>query len=290
MVSVSMLLLASSLAATAASSASASPPAQAHAAKAAKLRFFYPVKLRNLSSNLNSTGVLTGIKQSKSGKISGKLILAPPLYGGGPFTGTVTGNKVKFTVASTPNNQCQCKTIAFTGSVGPKGTMTGSYIGTTKWGSENGTWKAAPHETFQCKIRSLASQKFVTTELSYEGAAYKNLLRARSTAVGSWQWYTCVAIGTDQWALRSRNNGKYVTVEASYPSSLKGLLRARATKVGKWEKFTFRAVPTCSCFALLASNSKFVTAELGNKGDTYGILRARSGRIGAWTKFNVTAT
>ena len=254
-----------------------------------ELGFFYRVKLHNITESSNATGVLTGIKQNSHGGLSGKLIVAPPLFGGGPFTGTVSKNSVKIVVASTRPNPCDCVSLTFTGKIGAKGAMSGTYVGKTTTWSEHGTWQASPHTTFNCKIRSHASHQFVTSELSFSGAGMAGLLRARSADVGTWQQFQCVAVGADQWALRSRANGKFVTTEVNDPGALKGLLRARAPKVGSWQRFTFRAVPSCACFALKAVNGKFVTAELGNPGETYGILRARSATVGKWTTFDVTS-
>src|SRR5207302_661644 len=110
---------------------------------------------------------------SNAGKISGKLTLAPPLYGGGPFKGTVTNAAVNFTVTSTPGNPCHCVSIAFTGSIGPKGSMKGQYIAKTTSGTENGTWRASPHESFNCQLQARSNRKYVTAELTYPGAVYK---------------------------------------------------------------------------------------------------------------------
>ena len=218
------------------------------------------------------------------------MILAPPLYGGGSLTGTVGTTNVNFTVASTPGNRCACTCITFTGSVHAKGAISGTYIARGKWGSENGTWLAKPHATFNCKLRSHASHKYVTDEVTATGKGRAGLLRARSPAVGTWQQFRCVAVGADQWALQSRETGKYVTTEVDYAGSLKGLLRARSSKVGSLQKFWFTPVPSCSCLALKAHNSKFVTAELKYHQPLYGVLRARSAKIGAWTTFDVSST
>jgi hypothetical protein len=245
--------------------------------------------LHNIPENKNATGVLTGIKESKQGSISGQMNLAPPLYGGGRLTGTVGPAKVKFTVASTPGNPCGCVSIALAGSVTAKGLLSGTYVAKTKLGSENGTWLASPHATFDCSLSSHANHKYVTDEVTFAGKGRAGLLRARSPGVGTWQQFRCVAIGTDQWALQSLATGKYVTTQVDDAGSLKGLLRGQSNKISALQKFEFLPVPSCSCLALLAANLKFVTAELKDAAPLYGILRARSGKIGTWTKFDVAS-
>lgn len=290
-VAVSSLAVVWGLGPAALPSGSAPTSALAHSAAVGQLDSFYSLQLHNAVENVNAGGVLTGIKETPRGELSGQMIVEQPLYGGGPFTGTVVGTQVNFTVTSTVPNPCNCVSLVFAGSVSPQGTMSGTYVGYTKSGySENGVWKASRHATFECKLRSRANHKYVTTEVTYPGAALKGLLRARSNAVGSWQQYRCVATGTGQWALKSRANGKYVTTEVNYPGALNGLLRAQASKIGAWEKFTFRPVASCSCFALQAVNSKFVTADPSNSNATRGILRAHGASIGARQEFDITST
>jgi hypothetical protein len=268
---------------------SAPTSAGSHAAAVNHLKFFYSVKLHNIPESKNATGVLTGITESTHGTMTGQMILAPPLYGGGRLTGTVGKTNVKFTVASTPGNPCGCISIVFTGAVGAKGVIKGAYVATTKVGSENGTWLASPHATFDCKFASHANHKFVTDEVTFSGKGRAGLLRARSPAVGTWQQFRCVAVGTDQWALQSLVTGKYVTTGVNDAGSLKGLLRAQSSKIGALQKFSFVPVPSCSCLALLGTNLRFVTAELKDAPPLYGILRARSAKIGPWTKFDVSS-
>jgi hypothetical protein len=288
---IAILLLALTGLGVAAMPAGSAPnTAGAHASGESQLGFFYRVKLHNITESSNATGVLTGIKQNAHGGVVGKLIVAPPLFGGGPFSGTVSKNSVKFVVESTTPNPCNCVSLTFVGTVDAKGVMNGTYIGKTKTWQEHGTWQASPHTTFNCKIRSHANHQYVTAEVTHSGAGLAGLLRARSPDVGSWQQFQCVAVGANQWALRSRASGKFVTTEVDYPGALKGLLRARSPKVGSWQRYTFQAVPSCACFALKAVNGKFVTAELANTGDNYGILRARSAKVGKWTTFDVTST
>ena len=286
---LSTLLIAGWVGVAASPSGSATTSAGSHSTAIRQLAFFYSVKMHNIPENKNATGVLTGITESKQGSITGQMNLAPPLYGGGRLTGTVGAAKVKFTVASTPGNPCGCVSIAFAGSIDAKGLLSGTYVAKTKLGSENGKWLASPHATFDCTLSSHANHKFVTDEVTFSGKGRAGLLRARSPAVGTWQQFRCVAVGTDQWALQSLVTHKYVTPQVDYAGSLKGLLRAQSSKITPLERFTFVPVPSCGCLGLLASNLQFVTAELKDAPPLYGILRARSGKVGTWTKFDVAA-
>ena len=253
-----------------------------------KLSPLYHMKLHNSSENVNSTGVIAGIKQT-GGKIAGKVILAPPLYGGGPFKGTVGASAVKFTVTSTPGNPCHCVSIAFTGTIGPKGTMNGTYVATTTAGTENGTWAATPHSTFGCELRSRANHKYVTAEINYP-ATLSGLMRARSPGVGTWQMFKCVAVGKDQWALKSPVNQKFVSAQLNAPGASKGVLRAAAASVGAGQTFSFQPVAACGCYALKAANSRFVTVDSTSSSDTTGLLRAQSTTVAARQQFDITAT
>jgi len=247
----------------------------------------YSLSFHNISKDLYTNGALTGVKETAQGAISGKMIIVLPLYGSGPFTGTVTKNHVALKVKSTVPNPCDCISGTFTGTLSSQGSITGTYVGLTKWGTENGTWQAIPHRDFNCTFRSIANGKLATTEVGYPGML-GGALRAQAAKVGAWEKYKCVAIGVNLYAIKSRANGRYVTAEINYPGALRGELRARSRTVGKWEKFTLVSVHSCSCFALRATNSKYVTAELGYPGSAQALLRAGSATIGRGQKFEMT--
>jgi len=221
--------------------------------------------------------------------IRGVLNIAPPLYGGGPFVGSVSGSQVSFTVTSTTPNPCNCVSLVFTGKLS-HGTMRGTYVGNTKGGSETGRWEASRHATFNCKLQARTNHRYVTTEVTFPGTAFRGLLRARASAIGSWQRFRCVAIGTNQWALNSRANHKYVTAEITYPGTLRGLLRASSNTIGISEEFTFRPVAACACFALQAANAKFVTVDPSTSSSTRGLLRAHGTSIGTRQEFDITSS
>lgn len=103
----------------------------------------YEAAFHNVTYNRDADGTLTVIKEDKQGNISGTLTVEPPLYGGGPFTGTVSGTAIKFTVTSTSPNDCGCKSAVFTGTVNPQASaLSGTYIANTTGPTQNGTWKA----------------------------------------------------------------------------------------------------------------------------------------------------
>src|SRR5439155_15376700 len=52
----------------------------------------------------------------------------------------------------------------------------------------------AARTTFNCNIRSKASGKYVSAELAYPGAL-RGALRARSTTIGPWDEFPCLAVG-----------------------------------------------------------------------------------------------
>ncbi len=107
----------------------------------------YSGTIHNATYDLTAGLALTGITESPQGLISGVMTIEPPLYGSGPFTGTVSGSSISIAVASTTPNHCpgECRSGVFTGTVGPQGVMNGTYI-VYKASDvpENGTWEAHP--------------------------------------------------------------------------------------------------------------------------------------------------
>jgi hypothetical protein len=141
----------------------------------------------------------------------------------------------------------------------------------------------AKHVTFKCTIRAKVNQKYVTTEVADKGGD-KGRLRARSDTIGSSRKYQCVAIGTNQWAIQSLGNHKFVIAEGG---SEKGRLRAWAPKMGPRGTFVFKSVAKCSCFAIKAANKRFVTAHANFKAANYGLLRAGAASVGKSEEFEI---
>jgi hypothetical protein len=136
-----------------------------------------------------------------------------------------------------------------------------------------GVARPATHTTFNCTIGLPLNARYVSTEVGYTGTNY-GMLRARAPSVSSWgQRFVCIAVGTNQWVLRSRANGRYVTPEYDYASPNKGMLRARATSIRPKQKFTMiKLYGNCACYALRASNGKVVTTDVGRSGEYAGML------------------
>ncbi len=107
----------------------------------------YNGTIHNTTYGLTANLALTGITESSLGIISGVMTVEPPLYGSGPFTGTVSGSSISIAVESTTPNLCpgECRSGVFTGTLGPQGILNGSYI-VYKASDvpENGTWEARP--------------------------------------------------------------------------------------------------------------------------------------------------
>jgi lysophospholipase L1-like esterase len=133
----------------AATSGTPSAPTASALARAARLAKTYSLTLDNLTYALSSGGALTQVAENAAGDISGQLISDPPLYGSGPFTGTVNGNTIKFTARSAASNPANATSTDFTGVIDSRGSLSGTYIGYTSDGRppEKGTWTAVPAVT-----------------------------------------------------------------------------------------------------------------------------------------------
>src|ERR1700678_4431793 len=88
-------------------------------APVAPLASTYHGTVTNLTVNETAAFTLTAVTEDGQGNISGQSIVSPPLYGGGPFTGTVSGTTVKFTSKSEGDSLCPAGacTAVFTGTV-----------------------------------------------------------------------------------------------------------------------------------------------------------------------------
>jgi hypothetical protein len=104
----------------------------------------YTGTLHNTTYNISSTWQLTGVTESADGTISGQAVIAPPLYGSGPFTGKVTATTVTLRINTDPGNPCACSYVDFTGTVTADGTMSGSYRTS---GLQLGTWTLTPKQS-----------------------------------------------------------------------------------------------------------------------------------------------
>jgi hypothetical protein len=120
------------------------------AAPIAPLVSTYHGTVDNLTVNESAAFTLTAVTENEQGNISGQSIVDPPLYGGGPFSGTVSGTTVKFTSRSEGDSLCPAGacTVVFTGTVSQAGEMSGTYAASYSEGPpQNGTWQLSPATT-----------------------------------------------------------------------------------------------------------------------------------------------
>jgi hypothetical protein len=135
------------------------------AAAVAPLVPTYHGTVDNLTVNESAAFTLTAVKEDEHGNISGQSIVDPPLYGGGPFTGTVSGTSVKFTSKSEGDSLCPAGAcvVVFTGTVGEAGAMSGTYVASYTEGSsqtsQNGTWQLNPSTTVETTAEATAEAK-----------------------------------------------------------------------------------------------------------------------------------
>jgi hypothetical protein len=150
-------------------------------------------------------------------------------------------------------------------------------------------WNPAPaYCATGCALQSKANGLYVSAEISRTGDGY-GTLRARASAIGSWEQYTVVGDCSTSagCALQSKANGLYVSAEISRTGDGYGTLRARASAIGSWERYNISGDCTSGTGCALRSqaNGLYVSAELGFTGDNYGTLRARASAIGSWERF-----
>ena len=171
------------------------------------------------------------------------------------------------------------------------GTSTKSY---GNWGSvAYGTAIRNDGYEFGCatgaiSIYALANGRFVSTENAYSGSS-KGMLRARATAVQSWERFQIVGNcrTSTGCAIFSLSNSRYVSAEREYPGTSNGMLRARATSVGTWERFRLSGDCRTGCALWAVANSRYVSAEKEYSGSSKGMLRARATSIGTWETFRL---
>ena len=126
----------------------------------------------------------------------------------------------------------------------PNGNIANSILRARDYGSV-GAWEQYDLVSLggcQYALKSLANNRYVTTEINYNGA-YNGTLRAAATTIGPWEQYTLAYLGGNglnpYYALQSDANALWVSAEFGYPSPSTGVLRARSTSIGPWETFSF---------------------------------------------------
>jgi GH25 family lysozyme M1 (1,4-beta-N-acetylmuramidase) len=102
-------------------------------------------------------------------------------------------------------------------------------------------------------------------------------LIANRTAVGVWEQFDQIDVGSGYIALRAHANGRLVTAENAGNSSL----IANRTAIGPWEKFKLITNSDGSISLMANANGRYVTAENGGNSP----LIANRTAIGPWEKF-----
>ncbi|WP_143094490.1 hypothetical protein [Streptacidiphilus jiangxiensis] len=100
----------------------------------------YSGTVHNITYNIDSTFGLSSITEDAQGHIAGQMTVAPPLYGSGSFSGTVTATSINFTVTSTTPNPAGAVSIAFVGTISPT-SMAGTYTVQATGGTQTGSWQ-----------------------------------------------------------------------------------------------------------------------------------------------------
>jgi hypothetical protein len=145
-------------------------------------------------------------------------------------------------------------------------------------------WRMA---TVHVSIRSVAANRFVSSELSYTGADH-GMLRARAASPGSWERFTLKGDCSRACAVRSDANGLYLTAELGYQGYAWGETRARSAAANGWEQFHFQGNCATACAIQSLASGRFITVELNYTGNGQNMLRARSTSAQAWEQFQVS--
>jgi hypothetical protein len=123
-------------------------------------------------------------------------------------------------------------------------------------------------------LRSLANNQIVTAD-----NAGASPLIANRTAVGAWETFDLVTVGTNTVALRAHANNQIVTADNAGASPL----IANRTTIGTWETFQLVHNSNGTVSLLAMANSRFVTAD--NAGAS--ALIANRTAIGTWEQFTL---
>jgi len=119
----------------------------------------YSGALTNTTYDVSSTWSLTDVVDS-GGSLTGQANINPPLYGSGPFTGTVTGDSISFNVQSEQPNAGNAASIDFDGTIASDGSMSGTYQAhATSGQEEDGVWNLAlPSPTCEANYQTVVTE------------------------------------------------------------------------------------------------------------------------------------
>ncbi len=126
-------------------------------------------------------------------------------------------------------------------------------------------------------LQARVNSRYVTAE-----QAGAQPLIANRDAIGLWEKFDVIAVGTSHVALRAHANNRFVCADRAGGASLV----ANRDAVGLWETFTTVPQPDGTTALRAAVNGRYVTAEQA------GIqpLIANRTAVGPWEKFTITGT
>lgn len=131
-----------------------------------------------------------------------------------------------------------------------------------------------PPATRVISLRANINGHLVTAE-----AAGASALIAARTAVGPWEQFDAIPVGTTHVALRAHANNRFVCADQAGGAPL----IANRTAVGPWETFRIVAQSDGSSALLSSANGRWVTAEQAGARP----LIANRTAVGPWEKFTV---
>jgi hypothetical protein len=117
--------------------------ARAVLASSAPLASSYSGTAHNLTYDVTSALALTEVAESANGTIVGQVVVQPPLYGSGPFLGSLSDGHLTFTETVTGSNPAGETSASFVGEVSADGRLAGTYV-THGESTQTGTWEVAP--------------------------------------------------------------------------------------------------------------------------------------------------
>jgi hypothetical protein len=123
-------------------------------------------------------------------------------------------------------------------------------------------------------LRSLANNMYVTAD-----NAGASPLIANRTAIGTWEQFDQITVGSGTIALRAHANNMYVTADNAGASPL----IANRTAIGTWETFQLIQNPGGTVSLLALADNRYATAE--NAGASP--LIANRTAIGTWEQFDL---
>ena len=131
-------------------------------------------------------------------------------------------------------------------------------------------------QTRVISLRAGINGRFVTAEAG--GAA---ALIANRTAIGPWEQFDLINVGTTQVALRAHADNRFVCADRAGAVPL----IANRTAVGPWETFTIVPQPDGTVALRAAVNGRYVTADLAG---TQPLIANRTA-VGPWEKFSIVS-